>query len=348
MTDLIPRDDIPDDEEGLFDYLVGLVEQAGRVASAQLNATLTTRNWLIGRAIRLNILQQRRAEYGKQIVASLTQQLTARFGAGFDRTNVSRMMRFAEVYPQFDTIASLAHQLSWTHIRELLAVESPEAREFYVRQTVSKHLGVRALRQAIARRSYERRQIANAQIPEGSVVPRDTFTDPMILDLLGLHDSYSERDLEESVLHDMKDFLMEVGDGFTFVANQMRLPVSDKKSYRLDLLFFSRPLRRLVAVELKLGPFEAEYEGQMRGYLKWLDRYERKGGENSPLGLILCTGSDREEIELLELDKDGIVVVEYWTLLPPKAELEAKLRQIVRDAQERLARRAITEAEEDA
>jgi predicted nuclease of restriction endonuclease-like (RecB) superfamily len=237
--------------------------------------------------------------------------------------------------------------LTWSHIIELLPVTTVEARAFYIERVTAKRLGVIDLRKAIARKAYERREIANAQIPEGSAVPRDTFTDPMILDLLGLHDSYTEHDLEAAILHDMRDFLMEVGHGFTFVASQMRMPVSDNTEYRLDLLFFSRPLHRLVAVELKLGPFQSEYEGQMRGYLKWLDRHETSDGENSPLGLILCTSSDREELELLELHKDGIMVVEYWTALPPKAELEAKLRQIVRDAKERLARRTLPQWEDD-
>ena len=163
----------------------------------------------------------------------------------------------------------------------------------------------------------------------------------MILDLLGLHDNYLEKDLEAAILRDMQSFLMEVGQGFTFVASQKRMPVTENKEYILDLLFYSRPLRRLVAVELKLGEFKPAYMGQMEAYLKWLDKYERQEDEEAPIGLILCSQADRDEIEFLELDKDRIVVAEYWTILPSKAELETKLRQIVRDAQERLTRRGI-------
>jgi predicted nuclease of restriction endonuclease-like (RecB) superfamily len=226
----------------------------------------------------------------------------------------------------------------------LLPLESQAARAFYANEVVAKHLGVRDLRHAIARKTYERREIANSQIPEGSVFPQDTFTDPMVLDLLGSHGGYVEKDLEAAILNDLRSFLMEVGNGFTFVASQKRMPVSDSTEYRLDLLFYSRPLRRLVAVELKLGSFKPAYKGQMEGYLAWLDRYDRRGGEEAPIGLILCSQADREEIELLGLHKDRIAVAEYWTLLPPKAELEAKLRQIVRDAQERLVRRGVTAA----
>jgi predicted nuclease of restriction endonuclease-like (RecB) superfamily len=321
--------------------LVGIIEAGRRPAAVEANATLTLTYWLVGRAIFINTLRNQRAEYGKEILASLGQELTARFGPGFDQSNLSRMVKFVQVYPDYETVRALATQVSWTHLKVLLPLKSEEARAFYVEQTVSKRLGVRGLRRAISRKAFERRGIANAQIPEGSAVPRDTFTDPVILDMLGLHDGYLEKDLEAAILHDMRDFLMEVGQGFTFVASQKRMPVSDSKEYRLDLLFFSRPLRRLVAVDLKLGEFRASYKGQMEGYLKWLDRYERQPGEDPPVGLILCSAADREEIELLELHKDGIMVAEYWTILPPKAELEAKLHEIVRDAQERLARRGI-------
>jgi predicted nuclease of restriction endonuclease-like (RecB) superfamily len=350
MTDLVPRDDVPADEDGLLEYLGQLIEQARHVASSQVNATLTMRNWLIGRAINTNILGHDRADYGKQIVVSLARQLTERFGPGFDRPTVFRMVQFAQIYPDHEIVVSLARQLSWTHLVAILPLPNEEARDFYVRETVAQTLGVRDLRRSIARKAFERREIANARIQQGSAIPRDTFTDPMILDMLELHDGYLEKDLEAAILRDVQAFLMEVGQGFTFVASQKRMTVSETKLYKLDLLFFSRPLRRLVAVELKLGEFRASYKGQMEGYLKWLDRYERGEGEEAPIGLILCSAADRDEIELLGLHNDRIAVAEYWTLLPPKAELEAKLRQITRDAQERLARRGITaemEADEE-
>ncbi|MDQ6524051.1 PDDEXK nuclease domain-containing protein [Nocardioides sp. LHD-245] len=230
--------------------------------------------------------------------------------------------------------------MSWSHLRELLALSSDEARAFYADEAASKHLSVRELRAAIARKAYERREIANSQIPEGSAVPRDTFRDPLILDTLGLHDSYLEKDLEAAILRDVQALLLEVGQGFAFIASQKRMTI-DGDDFSLDLLFFSRPLRRLMAVELKIGRFKPSYKGQMDLYLKWLDRYERQAGEEAPLGLILCTEVSREQVELLEMHKDGIAVAEYWPVLPPKPELEAKLSEIVRDAQERLARRCL-------
>ena len=347
LIDLAPLDDVPDDEDGLLDYLGQLIQTARRVASSQVNATLTMRNWLIGRAINTNILHNSRADYGRQIVATVSRQLSARFGTGFTVPALSRMMTFSALYPNQQIVATLSQQLSWSHVVELLPIEPEAARAFYVTETVGKHLGVRGLRRAIDRKAYKRREIANSQVPVGSATPRDTFTDPMTLDMLGLHDGYLERDLEAAILHDMRDFLMEVGQGFTFVASQKRMPVSGDTEYVLDLLFFSRPLRRLVAVELKLGKFTPSCMGQMEAYLKWLDKFERREGEEAPIGLILCSAANRDEIEFLELHKGRIVVAEYWTLLPPKAELEAKLRQIVRNAQERLTRRGITAEIED-
>lgn len=346
MTELVPRDDIPDDEDALFAYVADLVEQGRRVAATQANATLTMTYWLIGRAISVNVLRQQRADYGKQIVATLSRQLTERFGRGFELASLRRMLQFAQEFPDQEIVATVSRQLSWSHLKELIPLPSEDARRFYIEQTTTKHLAVRDLRKVIARKAWERREIANSQIPEGSVVPRDAFTDPVILDMLGLHDSYLEKDIEAAILNEMRAFLMEVGHGLAFVSSQKRMAVGNTE-YRLDLLFYSRPLRRLVAVELKLGAFRPAHVGQMETYLKWLDAYERQPGEEAPVGLILCSEADREVVEFLELHKDGIAVLEYWTSLPPKAELESKLHQIVRDAHERLTRRGLPELPPD-
>lgn len=213
MSELVPRDDVPQDEDDLLAYLVNLVEQGRRVAAVQVNAALTMTYWLVGRAISINVLRSERAEYGKAIVASLGRKLTERFGSGFGRSNLNRMIAFARQFPEYESTASLAMSLTWTHVRELLAVRSDAARAFYVEETVAKHLSVRELQNVIARKAFERRQIANSRIPEGSAVPRDTFHDPLILDALGLRDTFLEKDLEAAILRDMQAFLMEVGRG---------------------------------------------------------------------------------------------------------------------------------------
>ena len=163
------------------------------------------------------------------------------------------------------------------------------------------------------------------------------FKAPYLLDVLGLKENYLEADLEKAVLTELEKFILEFGHGFTFVTCQKRMTM-DGDDFTLDLLFFHRVLRRLVAIELKTGKFIPQYKGQMEFYLKWLNRYERREGENEPVGLILCTKASRGQIELLELDKSDITVAEYWTSLPPKALLEEKIRVILNEAQERLSR----------
>ncbi|HWV50330.1 MAG TPA: PDDEXK nuclease domain-containing protein [Microbacterium sp.] len=327
-------------EGPLVERISQLIEQTRGAVATQANAALTLMNWHIGRMIDVEILTEVRAGYDAEIVATLSRQLTARYGRGFERATLYRMIQFSQVFPDAEIVATLGRQLSWSHFKALLPVRTPEARAFYIEQATSARLSVRALRELIGRQGFERNEIANAQTPGGTAVPLDSFRDPYFLDFLGLKEAHLERDLEDAVVRDMETFLLEVGNGWTFVARQKRMTI-DNDDFFLDLLFYSRPLRRLIAVELKVGKFKASFEGQMKLYLKWLDRYERHEGEEAPLGLILCTETSREQVELLEMHKDGIVVAEYWTTLPPKAELEARIASVYRDAQERLARRQL-------
>lgn len=138
----------------------------------------------------------------------------------------------------------------------------------------------------------------------------------------------------------MEKFILELGKGFAFVERQKRM-IIDGEDFYLDLLFYHRSLKRLVAIELKLGKFQAKYKGQMELYLKWLNKNERQEGEETPIGLILCAESSKEQIELLEMHKDGIMVAEYWTELPPKKELERKLHLALIEAKERFERKKL-------
>lgn len=158
--------------------------------------------------------------------------------------------------------------------------------------------------------------------------------------MLGLKENFLEADLEKAVLSELESFILEFGHGFTFIERQKRM-IIDGEDIILDLLFFHRKLKRLVAIELKIGKFKAAYMGQMSLYLKWLNRFERQKGEEAPIGIILCTSAEREKIELLELDKAGIAVAEYWTELPPKKQFERKIKEIMREAKERLQRRKL-------
>lgn len=292
------------------------------------------------------MLQEERAGYDEEIVATLSRQLAKQYGKSFSRANLYRMLQFAQSFPDASSVATLSRHLTWSHFLVLLPVETAEARTFYVKQALDARLSVRALRALVGRQGYERNEIANSQADDGSAVPVDSFRDPYFLDFLGLEDNYAERDLEDAIIRDMEQFLLEVGSGWGFLAKQKRMTVGNDDFY-LDLLFYSSPLKRLIAVELKLGHFQPSFKGQMELYFKWLNRYERLEGEETPIGLILCTETSREQIELLEMHKDGIVVAEYWTALPPKKELESRIKEIYRQAQERIAQRQLPSAEEE-
>jgi predicted nuclease of restriction endonuclease-like (RecB) superfamily len=278
--------------------------------------------------------------------------LAAEFGRGFEAKNLRRMVQFAQAFPAPENVASLMRQLSWTHFLQLLPLKTEGARSFYAQQCMAEQWSVRELRRQVERKAYERSAIASVQqhagalpaLPTGTSLathtantPEQVFKDPYFLEFLGLNPGYDEASLEAAILHQLEAFILELGRGFAFVQRQKRM-VIDGEDFYLDLLFFHRRLRRLVAVELKLGRFKAAHKGQMELYLRWLDRHERHAGEEAPIGLILCAESSREQVELLQAHKDGITVAEYWTELPPKAELERRLHEALIEARERLAR----------
>jgi predicted nuclease of restriction endonuclease-like (RecB) superfamily len=326
--------------QALLTSVSGLIEEARRTLVRQANASTVFLFWRIGQRVNSEILEGKRAEYGQRIVSSLVTQLVASYGRSFEARNLRRMVQFAEQFPDFGIVSPLAPQLSWSHIIEVLPLKTAEARLFYLSEAATRQLGKRGLQQLIARKAFERKEIANAQLTTTSVIPLDTFKDPYLLDMLGLSDGYLEADLETAILRELEAFILEFGKGFAFVERQKRM-IIDGEDFYLDLLFYHRRLKRLVAVELKLGKFDARHKGQMELYLSWLNRHERQEDENAPLGLILCAESSREQIELLDLDKDGIMVAEYWTALPDKKTFEQKIHSLLIETREQLARRKV-------
>lgn len=328
------------DESALFGYISSIIENRKFRAQSQANQESILMFWEIGKYIGSVLLSGGRAEYGKRIVVPLAQQLQEKYGNSFEYSNVTRMIKFATRFPDVQIVVPLAQQLSWSHFIALLPLKTDDAFMFYANDAAARHLGKRDLRKQISRKAYERREVANSQLTEISTVPFNVFKDPYLLDVFGLKDNYLEADLEKAILADLEAFILEFGHGFTFADRQKRMTM-DGEDFSLDLLFYHRILKRLVAVELKLGKFKPAYMGQMRFYLKWLNRFERQDGENPPIGLILCTEASRDQIELMELDKEGIAVAEYWTQLPPKVDFERKISEIYEEAQERLERRKL-------
>ncbi len=327
----------------LFSELAQIIEQGKKQVVAQVNSVLTITYWHIGRTINAHILNNERAGYGEKLVATVAKQLEQQFGRSYTLRNVRRMMQFADLFPDFEIVSPLATQLSWTHFIEVFKLKSDDARRYYLANASGSAWSKRELRHQIERKAFERNEIAAMQVPDEYAVLQNTFKDPYFLDFLGLKDGYLEHDLESAIVKELERFILELGAGFSFIERQKRI-ILDGKDFYLDLLFYHRKLRRLVAVELKLGEFKPSHKGQMELYLKWLDKYDRQEGENSPIGLILCAGKSNEQIELLEMHKDGMMVAEYWTELPPKEALEQKLHALFIEAKARFdSRRELEE-----
>jgi len=329
---------IDDNSNRLFTEISKLIEQSRRAIYVHASSTTVLLFWEIGKHINTDILENKRADYGKKIVSMLSTQLIEKYGRSFEPRNLRRMMQFNEQFPDFEIVSALPTQLTWSHFIEILPLKTHEAKLYYLSEAARSVASTRDLRKMISRKAYERREIADTQITAASKIPLGTFKDPYLFDTLGIKDEYLEADLEEAILRELEKFILEFGVGFTFVERQKRMILDGHDRY-LDLLFFNRELRRLVAVELKIGRFRAEHKGQMQLYLAWLDKYERKEWEESPIGLILCSDSGRDELELLKLDRDGILVAEYWTTLPPKAQFEQKIQTILAETRERMAQR---------
>lgn len=329
-------------EQDLLNKLSELIEYSRSKIVSQANSTLTLLFWQIGKHINNFVLDNKRAEYGKQIMSTVSTHLREKYGNNFELRNLRRMRQFAEQFENFEIVSTLSTQLSWSHFVELLPLKKTEAKLFYANKAAEANWGIRELRKQKDIKLYERALVANTQLPAKIVETKNIFKDPYLLDFLKLNDDFLEKDLEEAILVELEKFILELGKGFTFVERQKRM-IIDGEDFKLDLLFYHRKLKRLVVVELKIGRFKASYKGQMELYLKWLNKHEKQEGENQPIGLILCIETSKEQIELLEMHKDGIMVAEYWTDLPPKNILEQKLKQAVTEAKERLERRKLKE-----
>ena len=327
-------------EDILFSNVAQIIEKRKINLISAVNNQIALMFWEIGKYINSAILGMERAEYGKKIVLTLSTQLQQKYGNEYYPRNVRRMMQFATQFPDFEKVSTVWTQLSWSHIRELLPLKTIEEKLYYAEEVNKGFLGVRDLQHLIARKTFLRRNNANLQLTRQSKIPFNAFKDPVILDTLGLKDNYLEGDLEQAILRDIETFILEFGVGFTFVARQKRILI-ENDDYHIDLLFYNRDIKRLVAIELKIGKFKPAYKGQMELYLNWLNQYDRREGEETPIGLILCTDANRKVAELLELDKSGIAVAESWTKLPPKEEFESKIQEIMTEAKERMERRKL-------
>lgn len=330
----------------LFDDIKSLIEESKKFIAVTVNASMTILFWKIGERINRDLLENKRAEYGKQIVVTLSRQLIQEYGRSFEEKNLRRMIQFATVFPDEKIVVTLSRYLSWSHLIALLPLKQPLQREFYAEMCRVEKWGVHTLRQKIDSMLYERTAISKKpdqlikkeieELRDSDVLTPDlVFRDPYLLHFLGLKDSFTEKALEDAILRELEKFILELGKGFSFIDRQKRITI-DNEDFYLDLLFFHRKLKRMIAIDLKLGKFKAAYKGQMELYLRYLEKYEMQPGEKSPLGLILCAEGNKEQIELLQLDKSGIKVAEYLTELPDKKLLRQKLHKAIEVSRKRL------------
>jgi predicted nuclease of restriction endonuclease-like (RecB) superfamily len=281
-----------------------IVESKQQVMIA-VNSTITMLYWNIGNRINTEILQNQRAEYGKQIVSAVSRQLEVDYGGSFSEKNLRRMVQFATVFPEKEIVVSLIRQLSWTHILAILPIDDIIKRQFYIEICKIEKWSVRTFREKINSMLYERTAISKK--------PEDTIKNEL-------------KQLNET---------NQLSPDFAFLARQKRLLI-DHKDYYIDLLFYHRRLQCLVAIDLKIGEFDASYKGEMELYLAYLEKHESIEGENPPIGLILCTGKRPEHIELLQLHKSNIKVADYFTILPSKEILLDRLNKAIAIAQNQL------------
>jgi predicted nuclease of restriction endonuclease-like (RecB) superfamily len=332
--------------EDIFDRITKLIEQARKRVATTINEEMVLLYWNIGKTIRKEIIKSKRAEYGEQIVQSLTAQLVQRYGRGFSKRNLWNMIKLYNEFPIIQSLLGEFKGLSWTHIIILLPIKDNLKREFYATLCQKERWSTRTLQDRINSMLYER--TALSKLPEETIknqlkdlkekdkmTPELVLRDPYVLDFLELHDTYSEKDLEQAILNALEKFILEFGKDFYFAGRQKRITI-DSEDYYIDLLFYHRKLRCFVVIELKLGKFKAEYKGQMELYLRYLEKYEMNKDENPPIGIILCAGKSTEHIELLFLHENRIKVAEYLTKLPPKKLFAEKLHKAMLIAQVKL------------
>ncbi|HCM1608316.1 TPA: DUF1016 family protein [Vibrio parahaemolyticus] len=323
-----------------------LVASAKQRAAAAINNEITLLYWQVGNRVRQEVLGGERADYGKQVIATLATELTAQYGKGWSKRNLAQMVKFAEVFTDAHIVQTLSAQLSWSHFVILCAIDDPLKRDFYTSMAMQERWSTRTLDERIGALLFERTAISKK--PDETIVAELTelrvsgqynknllLKDPYILDFLELNDRYLEKYLEDAILRDIEQFLLELGAGFTFVARQKRIQI-DNDDFYIDLLFYNRKLKRLVAIDLKLEKFKHSHKSQMELYLSWLKKYETEEGENPPLGIILCSSKKQEQIELLEMEGSDIHVAEYLTRLIDVELLEQKLQHSIANAKQRL------------
>lgn len=276
------------DAPKLLNSIIGLIDQTRHVVAKTVNQELTLLYWNIGKTINDDILKNDRADYGKKLIPTLSSALTDKYGVGFNKRNLQSFIKLNAVIEDITILHTVCAKLSWSHIRNIIYIENPIKREFYIQMAILERWSVRTLQERMDSMLFERTAISKKPehtildelktlASEKKISPDLAFRDPYFLDFLGLHDSYSEKDLESSILAQLQYFITEMGSEFAFLARQKRI-IIDNEDFYIDLLFYHRGLKSLVAIDLKLGKFKANYKGQMELYSSLVREKRTKRG----------------------------------------------------------------------
>jgi len=342
----------------ILESIIKHIEQSKLRAYSEINKALLQAYWNIGKELSIN------SAYGKSVVEKLSRDLRFKFPEtrGYSVANLWNMKRFYETYQKVQPAAAefqtdqklqsvtgelkipqklqaqpaeLLFGVSWTnHVTILDIAKSPEEREFYIKTCIKERLATRDLKRQINSALFERYMLADKPEKVTALIPKHKskdivkhFKDDYVLEFLNLGKNYSEKELEKAILDNLRDFFLEFGKSLTFLGSQYTLDIGGREN-RIDLLFFHRELRCLVAVELKIGEFKAEYTGQMQKYLAALDEKVRLPGEKESIGLILCKSKNHEEVRFaLAKTASAVKVASYEIKLPDKELILKRLGQ---------------------
>ncbi|MBR0342831.1 MAG: DUF1016 family protein [Oscillospiraceae bacterium] len=319
--------DIPD---RAFAEVIEIIENSRRRAYQKVNEELILMYWNVGKLLSG---QSKKAAYGDAYVDSLAEYIQKCFPGikGFNRRGLYRMRQFYETYAKDEKVSALLTQLSWTnHLLIMSGSKTAEEREFYIKLSVKERYSSRQLERQIDSGYYERYMLSKEKLlPEPVSSLQNPFLDSYVIEFLNLPGSFHENDLRKALVKGMRDFMLELGKDFTFVGEEYPIQVGGE-DYRIDILFYHRSLRCLVAMELKIGKFKPEYISKMDFYLEGLDRQVKKGNENPSVGLILCASKNDEVVEYaMSRTMSPMLVSQYQLQLPDKAVLRRKLMELI-------------------
>ncbi|MFA5903808.1 MAG: PDDEXK nuclease domain-containing protein [Desulfobacula sp.] len=319
----------------IYHQIRDILTQARSRVYQVVNSEMVASYWAIGRIlVEEEQKGQKKAEYGKGLITDLAQKLSAEFGKGFDERNLRSMRSFYLLFPNWNAVRS---ELSWTHYRILLRVEKDEARSFYENEAVDAKWSTRELERQIASLLFERLALSRDKqgvlelARKGQEIgqPLDLVKDPYVLEFVGLRqeDRFLEKELEQALINRLKDFLLELGKGFAFMARQQRISL-DGKHFYIDLVFYNRLTRSFVLIDLKVGELTHQDIGQMQMYVNYYQREMTNPGENPPIGIILCSEKSDAVVRFtLPEDNKQIFASRYKLYLPSEEELISEIRR---------------------